>query len=184
MGVPGWPELAFCTESMASVRMVLTHSWSSVCWSATVLIADDHTRRSLSPPARRFRMARVSALSSVPVGRLTFDRFEPILPAERYQELMAAVERARTLFEGRAVWNVNSTARGGGVAEMLISLLAYAHGADVNARWEVISGTDPFFALTTRIHNNLHSSPGDGGELGEVERRVYEEALAPNVEEF
>jgi trehalose synthase len=128
--------------------------------------------------------ARVPALTSVPVGRLTFDRFEPILPPDRYRDLMEAVDRARELFEGRVVWNVNSTARGGGVAEMLVSLLAYAHGAGVKARWEVISGNDPFFALTKRIHNNLHSALGDGGPLGDEERRIYEEALAPNVEEM
>jgi trehalose synthase len=128
--------------------------------------------------------ARVPALTSVPVGRLTFDRFESILPADRFRDLMDAVKRARELFDGRVVWNVNSTARGGGVAEMLVSLLAYAHGAGVNARWEVISGNDPFFALTKRIHNNLHSAPGDGGELGDEERRIYQDALAPNVEEM
>src|SRR3954467_4055571 len=126
----------------------------------------------------------MSALASVPIGRLPFERFESVLPPERYAQFRDAVERSRRLFQGRAVWNVNSTARGGGVAEMLVSLLAYAHGADVNARWEVISATEPFFALTKRIHNNLHSAPGDGGELGEAERRIYEEALAPNVEEF
>jgi trehalose synthase len=129
-------------------------------------------------------MAAVPALTSVPIGRLTFDRFEPILPADRYRELVEAADQARELFEGRVVWNVNSTARGGGVAEMLVSLLAYAHGAGVDARWMVISGNDPFFALTKRIHNNLHSAPGDGGDLGEAERRIYEEALKPNVEEF
>ena len=42
---------------------------------------------------------------------------------------------ARELFAGRVVWHVNSTARGGGVAEMLQSLLAYARGAGVDARW-------------------------------------------------
>src|SRR5207302_6195738 len=82
------------------------------------------------------------------------------------------------------VWNINSTSRGGGVAEMLISLLAYAHGADVDARWTVIAGNDPFFALTKRIHNNLHSAPGDGGDLGEAERQIYEDALEPNIAEF
>src|SRR5207249_11831916 len=95
-----------------------------------------------------------------------------------------AADHARTLLDGRVVWNVNSTARGGGVAEMLVSLLAYARGAGINARWEVISGNDPFFALTKRIHNNLHSAPGDGGDLGDAERRIYEDALAPNVEEM
>ncbi|MDQ6914897.1 MAG: glycosyltransferase [Actinomycetota bacterium] len=126
----------------------------------------------------------MSALTSVPIGSLSFERFEPILPPDRYRQLLEAAEHARRLFEGRSVWNVNSTARGGGVAEMLVSLLAYAHGAGVDARWIVISGNEPFFALTKRIHNNLHSSPGDGGELGEAERRIYEEALKPNVEEF
>ena len=125
------------------------------------------------------------ALTSVPIGSLSFDRFEPILPPDRYRALLEAADHARRLFEGRTVWNVNSTARGGGVAEMLVSLLAYAHGAGVKARWEVISATnEDFFALTKRIHNNLHSAPGDGGELGEAERRVYEESLRPNVEEF
>src|SRR3954454_4395022 len=176
---------------MASVRMVLTDSWSSACSFVTVLI------RPLSPgcpcaatlpalPRARDlgEDARVPALTSVPVGRLTFDRFESILPADRYRDLMEAVKRARELFAGRVVWNVNSTARGGGVAEMLVSLLAYAHGAGVNARWEVISGNDPFFALTKRIHNNLHSAPGDGGALGDEEHRIYQEALKPNIEEF
>src|SRR5689334_11576228 len=32
--MPGWPELAFCTPSIASVRMVLIESWSSEFWSA------------------------------------------------------------------------------------------------------------------------------------------------------
>jgi trehalose synthase len=139
----------------------------------------------LPPPPGFGKDARhVSALTSVPIGSLSFDRFEPILPPDRYRQLLEAAEHARRLFEGRTVWNVNSTARGGGVAEMLVSLLAYAHGAGVKARWEVISGTEPFFALTKRIHNNLHSAPGDGGELGEAEREVYAEALKPNVEEF
>ncbi len=47
----------------------------------------------------------------------------------------------------------------------------------------VIAGNDRFFALTKRIHNNLHSA-GDGGELGESERQIYEQALGPNVAEF
>jgi trehalose synthase len=67
---------------------------------------------------------------------------------------------------------------------MLVSLLAYAHGAGVDARWIVISGNEPFFVLTKRIHNNLHSAAGDGGDLGEAEREVYESALRPNIEEF
>ena len=82
---------------------------------------------------------------------------------------------------GRRIWNVNSTARGGGVAEMLGPLLAYARGAGIDARWAVIDGDAPFFAVTKRLHNRLHGMAGDGGPLGAAERAAYEAALAPNA---
>ena len=82
------------------------------------------------------------------------------------------------------LWNVNSTARGGGVAEMLASLLAYAAGSGVDARWLVIGGDPEFFRVTKRIHNLLHENRGDGGPLGPEERRVYEQRLAGAAEEL
>jgi trehalose synthase len=48
----------------------------------------------------------------------------------------------------------------------------------------VIPGSAPFFALTKRIHNNLHSAQGDGGDRGDAERELYEQALEPSVAEF
>ena len=123
-------------------------------------------------------------LEHVPVGSLRLERFEQLLSRERYEELTEAVHRSQRLLSGRVVWNVNSTSRGGGVAEMLVSLLAYAHGARVDARWTVIAGNEAFFTLTKRIHNNLHSSPGDGGDLGDAERQVYEAALEENLREM
>ena len=85
--------------------------------------------------------------------------------------MLRTVRRGREVFDGRVVWNVNSTARGGGVAEMLVSLLAYARGAGIDARWVVIAGNEDFFVLTKRIHNFLHGSSGDGGDLDDDERR-------------
>jgi trehalose synthase len=79
------------------------------------------------------------------------------------------------------VWNVNSTARGGGVAELLQSLVAYARGAGADVRWVVVEGTPDFFAVTKRIHNRLHGAPGDGGALDDQARSVYERVLADNV---
>jgi trehalose synthase len=67
---------------------------------------------------------------------------------------------------------------------MLISLLAYARGVGVDARWVVIDADDPFFALTKRIHNNLHGSAGDGGDLGDTEREIYERVTERNAAEF
>ncbi|HEY0318817.1 MAG TPA: glycosyltransferase [Solirubrobacterales bacterium] len=111
------------------------------------------------------------------------ERFRSVLGPERYEEFEAAAEEGRKLLEGRAVWNVNSTARGGGVVELLRPLIGYARGTGVDARWIVIEGTPEFFAVTKRIHNRLHGSPGDGGPLDESARRVYEQVLAENMTE-
>jgi trehalose synthase len=128
--------------------------------------------------------ASVPALSSVRIGSLPLERFESLLDAEHYAVVAEALERAQRVLAGRVVWNINSTARGGGVAEMLVSLLAYAHGAGVDTRWEVIGGDEPFFQLTKRIHNNLHSAIGDGGGLGDEERATYERTLEPCLDEL
>jgi trehalose synthase len=111
------------------------------------------------------------------------------LPPERFRELLGAayeevaegIRRAEGVFAGRAIWHVNSTARGGGVAELLHSLLAYARGAGVDARWVVVEASPDFFRITKRIHNHLHGFPGDGGSLGGAEREVYEAALSANA---
>src|SRR5918998_4564349 len=123
-------------------------------------------------------------LTQVPVKRLDPERFGSVLSTERYALFEGAIRRARTMFEGRVVWNLNSTAKGGGVAEMLRSLLAYARGSDVDARWLVIQGNSDFFRVTKRIHNHLHGSSGDAGELGEDERHIYESTLASNTAEL
>jgi trehalose synthase len=119
----------------------------------------------------------VDGLTQVPVGVLRSERFRDALSPERYEMFAAVVGRARELFEGRAIWNINSTARGGGVAEMLRSLLAYARGAGIDARWIVIPGHDDFFRVTKRLHNQLHGASGDGGPLGQAEHAIYDRTL-------
>ncbi|MDQ3217614.1 MAG: glycosyltransferase [Actinomycetota bacterium] len=126
----------------------------------------------------------MSGLTQVPVGVLPPERFEESVGVERFAPFAQRMKEAARLLEGRAVWNVNSTAAGGGVAEMLRSLLAYARGEGVDARWIVIPGNEDFFRLTKRLHNHLHGSPGDGGGLGADEVALYERTLAPSAEEL
>jgi trehalose synthase len=95
-----------------------------------------------------------------------------------------AIEEGHQLLHGRIVWNVNSTARGGGVVELLRPLVGYARGAGIDARWVVIDGSPEFFTVTKRIHNRLHGSPGDGGPLDDDARQIYESVLAANLQEF
>ena len=92
----------------------------------------------------------------------------------RYEQTL--VDAARGL-RGHTWWHVNSTAEGGGVAELLHALLGYVVAADIDARWLVIDGDAPFFEVTKRLHNRLHGSPGDGGPLGLEERGLYDARL-------
>jgi trehalose synthase len=119
-------------------------------------------------------------LAEVDVGTLDIERLIELLDPSQADQIRTTAVRARKLFAGRAIWNVNSTARGGGVAEMLQTLLAYARGTGVDARWLVIDGDPGFFTVTKRIHNRLHGKPGDGGPLGEGERKAYERTLLHN----
>lgn len=120
-------------------------------------------------------------MQHVEVEPLPLERLGTLLAPERARRLVETGERARELLRGRTVWNVNATAQGGGVAEMLQSLVAYGRGAGVDTRWSVLRGDAEFFAVTKRLHNALHGSPGDGGPLGEAEREHYERVLAGNL---
>jgi trehalose synthase len=125
----------------------------------------------------------MAALQEVQVSSFSLERFKALL-GERYAEVDEAINESRKLLRGRVVWHVNSTARGGGVAEILQSLLAYARGAGVDVRWMTIAGNPDFFRITKRIHNRLHESKGDGGPLGPAEREVYDAALAEAAAEL
>jgi trehalose synthase len=126
----------------------------------------------------------VAPVSHVPVAPLPPERFAAVFGSQQYAAFRDLVAQAGPAMEGRAVWSVNSTARGGGVAELLRSLIAYARGGGIDARWAVIEGDREFFRVTKRLHNYLHGSEGDGGGLGAVEGAAYERTLARSAEEL
>jgi trehalose synthase len=109
------------------------------------------------------------------------ERLRPVLPPERLQRFLDTASDARRLLSGRVVWNVNSTATGGGVAEMLQTLVAQAKGVGVDTRWLVMDGEPAFFGITKRLHNYLHGHDGDLGALGEAEHARFAEVTARNV---
>jgi trehalose synthase len=115
----------------------------------------------------------------VPIFAEPIERYRSLLPDE-YEELEAAARWAKERFAGRAIWNISSTARGGGVAEMLRCLLPYARDAGVDVRWVVLREGPEFFAVTKRLHNHLHGDPGDGGPLDDGAHQLYESALRAN----
>ena len=108
----------------------------------------------------------------------------------RDQELLAryaehagldAVEQLRQLADrltGLKVVHVNSTRRGGGVAEILEAMIPLMRALGLDASWEVIEGTQDFFACTKSFHNALQ---GKSLQIPPEQLRAYEEVNAENA---
>ena len=109
---------------------------------------------------------------------------ESVIGPERTARFEATAARMRDRLAESGVLNINSTASGGGVAEMLQTLLPAASGVGIDTRWFVIEGNAEFFAITKRVHNHLYGTPGDRGPLGSSERAWYEATLALNAAEL
>lgn len=110
------------------------------------------------------------------------ERYQALLDGPSWRTFRDAMHDFAARFKGRVVWNVNSTARGGGVAELLSALIPYDVAAGVDERWLVIEGSREFFEVTKKIHTLLHGFAPDGHDLTQAERDVYKRTLAPNAE--
>jgi trehalose synthase len=92
----------------------------------------------------------VSLVTAVEVPRRPVSLLEPIVGGQRHERLVEAADQVRRLVAGRTIWNVNSTATGGGVAEMLQVQVGYVNDLDIPIGWLVVAGDAEFFAITKR----------------------------------
>jgi trehalose synthase len=83
------------------------------------------------------------------------EQYEPFVGPGTLDELRLLGDQLR----GKRIVTVNSTAVGGGVAEILSRLVPLSRELGVNIRWDVLKGGEDFFAVTKRIHNALHGKP-------------------------
>ena len=86
------------------------------------------------------------------------------VPLEDYAALLGGgeIEELRALakpLRGRSMEMINSTAVGGGVAEILNRLIPLAEELGLNIKWNVMSGGEDFFHVTKAFHNALHGAP-------------------------
>ena len=125
----------------------------------------------------------MSLVHTVEVPQRPVSQLEPVIGAGRLAQLTQAGERVRAALAGRTIWNVNSTATGGGVAEMLQVLVGYVQDLGISIGWLVISGDAEFFAITKRLHNQIHGSLS-GAPLGPEEASHYARMLVPNAIEL
>ncbi|MDP2984611.1 MAG: glycosyltransferase [Candidatus Latescibacter sp.] len=82
---------------------------------------------------------------------------------------------------GKTIENINSTAVGGGVAEILTRMIPLLRELGVDARWEVIKGNERFFYITKKMHNALH---GIDEKISPEEYKFFLEVNRHNAQEM
>ena len=95
------------------------------------------------------------------------------------QDAIDQLHQLAKSLQGLRVVHVNSTRRGGGVAEILETLVPLMRALGLDASWEVIEGNDDFFATTKSFHNALQGKPI---HISEPALRAYEEVNTANAE--
>lgn len=105
-------------------------------------------------------------LQRVDVGPRPIEQYQPIIGRQAVRELHALAGRLR----GRRLAHINATSYGGGVSELLRSLVPLYRAIGIEADWLVIPGSSQFFDVTKRLHNGLQGAH-DG--LTDDEKAIY-----------
>ena len=109
-------------------------------------------------------------------SRSRLQDYEPIVGRSCLEELRILAEE----LGGKIVQNINSTFVGGGVAEILEHMVPLLNQLGVDARWDVIQGSDEFFEVTKKFHNALH---GKEEKISADDFALFTEVTQQNLEE-
>jgi trehalose synthase len=85
-------------------------------------------------------------------------------------DVICVIRRKMRPLYGKHILHLNSTYQGGGVAELLVSLLPLMNDAGINADWRILHGHPDFFTITKKFHNALQ---GDAINLTPIKKRLY-----------
>jgi trehalose synthase len=96
----------------------------------------------------------LSVLDRVPLLEKHLDDYVGVVEPEVVEQIR---ELARPL-QGARVLHVNATAYGGGVAELLATHVPLLRSVGIDADWQVLHGSDEFFAVTKAVHNGLQGA--------------------------
>lgn len=102
-------------------------------------------------------------------------KYGEVIGFHAMDSLLAIAER----LEGKKIVHINSTKEGGGVAEILSSMVPLSQELGLDVAWEVIEGDEPFFNCTKTLHNSLQ---GMAGGLSESQAGAYMETNRKNAE--
>jgi trehalose synthase len=93
-------------------------------------------------------------------------------------KILREIRQLASYLRGARVQHINSTAQGGGVAELLNMLVPLMRDVGLDATWDVMQGSESFFEVTKLIHNNLH---GEHQPLTPEMRRIYWDTTLQNA---
>lgn len=116
-------------------------------------------------------------LQSVDVGERAVEAYRGAAPDDLLDALIAQASSLR----GARVLHLNATAYGGGVSELLRSVVPLLNGLGLVADWKVISGDARFFQVTKAMHNALQGADRD---LSAEERALYHAVAAENARQL
>ena len=105
------------------------------------------------------------------------EEYRSIVGTDTLEELYLLARHLK----GKSVLHINSTAVGGGVAEILSRMVPLLCELDIETSWEVIKGGESFYAVTKKFHNALH---GDPEEVMPKDYQVYEDTLDQNLSQM
>ncbi|MFH1485952.1 MAG: glycosyltransferase [Chloroflexota bacterium] len=111
----------------------------------------------------------------------TPDDYASIIGKERMERLLSVAERLK----GLKLLEINATARGGGVAEMLYTAIPFLNELGIEAEWKIICGSEEFFECTKNLHNLLQGKRGNyTPEMAQVYFRTLEQCWAANLIDY
>ncbi|MFN2154238.1 MAG: glycosyl transferase family 1, partial [Anaerolineae bacterium] len=90
-------------------------------------------------------------LQQVSVERKRLDDYAPVVG----EEIIADLRQMADPLQDAHIVHINATPYGGGVAEMLETLVPLMRDVGLDAEWQVIEGEDEFFEVTKACHNGL-----------------------------
>ena len=90
-------------------------------------------------------------LTQVALSPKSIEDYRPVVGDEAIDEIYRLVEPLR----GARMLHINATASGGGVAEILSSMVPLMNDLGINADWHIMEGSDDFYQVTKTLHNSL-----------------------------
>ena len=106
---------------------------------------------------------------------VNIEEYIPIVGQPIIDDLRLLAEKLK----GKVIQQVNSTAVGGGVAEILSRMVPLLKELGIDTRWDVIKGGEQFFEVTKKIHNALHGRPE---EITQQDFDIFMETSQKNIE--